>query len=350
MAAVVTAERAGGSPRPANGQQSLPNLDPPPEPSHNEAGCDSDSDGELNNTESDEDDEEPRPIKRKRLSSSQDGPMHKKPKHRLQQRSTGQQRPRSKPHGRSPKSHSPPDQASRVAVVPSPQARPSAPHATDTDVPPDYGNLDRSSRAVLPTLAEATFRPHSADCCSFTAVIYAEQGVSFGQLSRLIASIGHVGKIDDFTIKPMEQHSFLVTGFSRYTLSRLSSGGKAVSTAAEAGRTHKDATRPQPQHGKAMHAQPLASQESEPSSSDDDGDLSDSDPDVSSDDDGCSSEAEKQGGLSVRMNIPWDPVDEQHLVVWKKEGKPWDWIFKKFPGRTHPAIRTRWSMVRPRSE
>jgi hypothetical protein len=113
-------------------------------------------------------------------------------------------------------------------------------------VPPDYGNLDRSSRAVLPTLAEATFRPYSADCCSFTAVIYAEQGVSFGQLSRLIASIGHVGKIDDFIIKPMEQHSFLVTGFSRYTPSRLSSGGKAVSTAAEAGRTHKDATRPRP--------------------------------------------------------------------------------------------------------
>jgi hypothetical protein len=43
-------------------------------------------------------------------------------------------------------------------------------------------------------------------------------------------------------------------------------------------------------------------------------------------------------------------VDEQRLVAWKKEGKPWDWIFKKFPGRTHPAIRTRWSMVRPRSE
>ncbi len=123
-----------------------------------------------------------------------------------------------------------------------------------------------------------------------------------------------------------------------------------MSTAAEAGSTHKDATRPRPQHRKAMHAQPLASQESEPSSSDDGGDLSDGDPDVSSDDDGCSSEAEKQGGLSVRMNIPWDPVDEQRLVAWKKEGKPWDWIFKKFPGRTHPAIRTRWSLVRPRSE
>jgi hypothetical protein len=71
-------------------------------------------------------------------------------------------------------------------------------------VPPDYGNLDQSSRAVLPTLAEATFRLYSVDYCSFIAVIYAEQGVSFGQLSRLIASIGHVGKINDFTIKPME--------------------------------------------------------------------------------------------------------------------------------------------------
>ena len=158
-------------------------------------------------------------------------------------------------------------------------------------MPPDYGNLDRSSRAILPTLTEVTFRPHSADYCSFTAVIYTEQGVSFGQLSRLIASIGHVGKINDFTIKPIEQHSFLVTGFSRYTPSRLSFSGKAISTTAEAGRTHKDATRTRPQHGKAMHAQPLASQGSEPSSSNNDSDLSDSDPDISSDDDGYSSEA-----------------------------------------------------------
>ena len=52
-------------------------------------GYDSNSDVKLNNTESDEDDEEPYPMKRKRLSLSQDGLMHKKPKYRLQQRSTG---------------------------------------------------------------------------------------------------------------------------------------------------------------------------------------------------------------------------------------------------------------------
>jgi hypothetical protein len=33
------------------------------------------------------------------------------------------------------------------------------------------------------------------------------------------------------------------------------------------------------------------------------------------------------------------------LLVYKTEGKPWDWIFKKFPGRTPAAVRTRWTMV-----
>jgi hypothetical protein len=66
--------------------------------------------------------------------------------------------------------------------------------------------------------------------------------------------------------------------------------------------------------------------------------LSDSDPDVGSDDDGCSSEAEKQGGLSVRMNNTWDPVDEQRLLAYKKEDKSWEWIFKKFPGRAAAAV------------
>lgn len=65
VASVVTAERAGGSPRPANRQQSLPNLDPPPELKLNEAGSRSGGD-ELNSTDSAEDDEKkPRPAKRK---------------------------------------------------------------------------------------------------------------------------------------------------------------------------------------------------------------------------------------------------------------------------------------------
>jgi hypothetical protein len=149
--------------------------------------------------------------------------MHKKRKHRLQQRSTRQHRPHSKLYRHLPKSHSPPDQGLRVAVGSSGEGRlpspaPSAPQTIDTETPPNYSNPGGSSSNFLPTLTEVTFRPHSPHCYSFTIVIregYNRRGVSFSQVVRLIASIGHIGKIVDFTIKPLQQHSFLLTGFSR---------------------------------------------------------------------------------------------------------------------------------------
>jgi hypothetical protein len=36
------------------------------------------------------------------------------------------------------------------------------------------------------------------------------------------------------------------------------------------------------------------------------------------------------------MNIPWDPVDEQRLLAYKKEGKSWKWIFRQFSGKSQP--------------
>jgi hypothetical protein len=90
-------------------------------------------------------------------------------------------------------SHSPLDQGSRVAAGSSAEGRLPSPA-------PSGG----SSGDILLTLIEVTFRPHSPHCCSFTAVIRdgrGGRGVSFGQLARLIKSIGHIGKIDDFTNK-----------------------------------------------------------------------------------------------------------------------------------------------------
>ena len=107
----------------------------------------------------------------------------------------------------------------------------------------DDSNLSPSSRATLPTLTEITFRLHSAHCYSFTATIWDGcdgRGVSLAQLARLIASTGPVGKIDDFNIKPIKQHSYLLSGFSRHTSSSIT---------AEAGRDHVDATRTRPQDG-----------------------------------------------------------------------------------------------------
>jgi hypothetical protein len=159
------------------------------------------------------------------------------------------------------------------------------------------------------------------------------RGVSFSQLAQLIESVGHVGRIDDFTIKPIEQHPFLLTGFSRHTSSPLSSG-TILSPTVEANCVFDNAPSTTLQHSKAVGAGALLSEESELSSSDDESGLSDSDPDPSSDDDTCSSK--KKQGSSTRMNIPWEPVDEQRLLAYKKEDKSWEWIFKKFPGRIRP--------------
>ncbi|KAH6694352.1 hypothetical protein BKA61DRAFT_711903 [Leptodontidium sp. MPI-SDFR-AT-0119] len=361
VAPAATAEMAGGSPRPANRWQSLPNFDPPPEPRHNEAGsrCDRDSDDELNSSDSAGDDEkEPRPAKRKQPSSSHGGPARKKRRRPLQESPPRQRRPLSEPHRQYPKSHSPLDQCSRVATTSSatgrlPSPAPSMPQSINIMMRLGDSSLGRPSRATTPTLTEITFRPHSAHCYSFTAMIRDGcdgRGVSLAQLARLIANTGHVGKIDDFAIKPIEQHSYLLSGFSRHVSSRPSFGGAALSTTAEVGNDHLDATRTRPKEGRAVDAGALASQRSEPPlSSNDDGSLSDSDSESSSDDDECSAEDE-QGRSNTRKNVPWDPIDEQRLLAYMKEEKPWKWIFPKFPGRTPAAIRTRWNMIRPRDE
>jgi hypothetical protein len=239
-------------------------ISPVPEPSHDEAGSSSDSDSndELinNNVDSDDDDREPRPTKWKRPSSSDDGPS-KKRKHHLQQRSTRKRRAHSKSHRHSPNSHSPLDQGSRATAgscaggqLPSPA--PSAPGTMDAELAYDCRNLGGSSEDILPALTEVIFRPHSLHCCSFTAVTRdgcEGQGVSFSQLTRLVESIGHAGQIDDFTIKPLQQHLFLLTGFSRHTPSRPSSKGMTASAAAEASPIHRDATRIRSQDGRDIN-------------------------------------------------------------------------------------------------
>ncbi|TVY13332.1 hypothetical protein LARI1_G008575 [Lachnellula arida] len=288
-----------------------------------------DSDDELNSTDSAEDDEKkPCPAKRKQLSSSHGGPTLKKPRRALQESSSCQRRPLSKPHRQYLKSHSSLDQCSRVATSSSakgqlPSPAPSILQSINTKMSLGDSNLSPSSRATPPTLTEITFRPHSAHCYSFTATIRDGcdvRGVSLAQLARLIASTGHVGKIDDFTIKPIEQHSYLLSGFSRHTSSSIT---------AEAGRDHIDATRSRPEDGRAIDAGPFISRGSEGLSSDEDqSGLSDSDPEPGGDcdNDGCSSEDEL-GRLDLRMNVLWDPIDEQRLLVYKKEGKSWKWIF-----------------------
>lgn len=292
--------REDESARPTKRQSLLLSSHPSLEPSQEVMRSDSDgsSDDELNNTHAEVDEEEKRPRvvnKRKRPSSSHnhDDTVQKKRKYYLQQRCTGQLQPRCKPQ-----------RYRAEGRLPSPA--PSAPQALDIEMPPNLYNVGGSSRNISLTLTEITFRPHSPHYCSFTVMIqiYRDKPeLSFGQLARLIENIGHIGKIDDLTIKPMTQNSFLVTGFSLHTSSRLSRKGTIAGTAAEASHKHGDPTDVRLKHGKGVDVGATASEEVEPLNSDEDSVLSDSDSDPSSDDDSSSSEDEL-GRLSMRKNIP----------------------------------------------
>ncbi len=239
--ATLMSEKVGDTRLSSNKDESLrlATHDPSPEPSQDKLGRHSSnfSDDELNSDPvSINVDRELRPTKRKRSSSSTN-PIYKKRKRHLEQRSTPQRRP-----------YSPLDHGPRVTAVSRAKGRlpllaPSTPQTIDTEILSDCYNLSRLSSNTLLTLTEVTFRPHSTRCCSFTAVIRDGRdgrGVSFSQLAQLIESVGHVGKIDDFTIKLTEQHSFLLTGFSRHTLSRLSSG-TILSPTVEANRVFDNA-------------------------------------------------------------------------------------------------------------
>jgi hypothetical protein len=104
-----------------------------------------------------------------------------------------------------------------------------------------------------------------------------------------------------------------------------------METTPEVSCTNGDTASVRLNHGKGVDVKATAS---EPSSSDDDGDSSDSDPGPSGVDDGDSSEADEQRRSSTTKYSAWSELDEQRLLAYKKEGKSWSWIFRKFPCRT----------------
>ncbi|KFZ18279.1 hypothetical protein V501_01302 [Pseudogymnoascus sp. VKM F-4519 (FW-2642)] len=350
------------------------------EPSQEQATSNSDncSDDEPSTTEAESDKSDRRrcPTKRKRPSSSYVGPTQRKRGQHFQLGSTQQgrncspQRHRWKPH----------NHGSRVALACNVNSQlPSPPRSSL-----DCGTLSESSKHTQPLLTEVTFRPHSPNCLYFSAFIQddrVEPELSFGQLSKLIECVGHAGNIEDLTIKPLKQHSFLVTGFSRLTSSRPSQSGKTVRSTTNACLVPLGARRTRLDKGGSASAFPSQRRETSrsvgsdddacssedelgrldtrkysqwsPSSSIDDNGFGDGELNPGSNDGACSSEgdvgysSEDDVGRSVKYSR-WSPLEKQRLAAYKKEDKSLKWIFSKFPGRTEGAVRTRWSTMQPK--
>lgn len=172
-------------------------------------------------------------------------------------------------------------------------------------------------------------------------------GVSFTQFTQLIKGIGYVGELDDFTIKLLQQESLLLTGVCHHPVSQLLPGCPPTLPRHASAYTHNNhVARTRLVYDRPVRA--VAERRSTAGISDDDS-PSDSGSDASSDNNGCRSEDE-QDSASPRKIVPWGKIDEQRLRVYQEEGKAWKWIFKKFTGRTEPAIRTRWTIIQQRAE
>jgi hypothetical protein len=131
--------------------------------------------------------------------------------------------------------------------------------------------------------------------------------MSFSQLAQLIEGIGYVGKLDDFTIKPLQQESLLLTGVCHHPISQLSPGRTLTLPRHASARTpSNDAARTRLWYGRAGLA--VSPRLSTAGISDDDS-LSDGDPETSSDDDGRRSEDERHRPCA-RKNTRWDEIDE----------------------------------------
>lgn len=211
----------------------------------------------------------------------------------------------------------------------------------------DCSNLDGLFRSILSTLIEVTFHSQSLHYCFFTATIqnsYNEWEVSFSQLVWLIKSTDYVEKIDDFMIKSIKQHLFIMTDFSQHASFWLLFSETTVSTAVKASSIHRNAACIQLQHDKAIDVKALALQESKLFSNNDNCGLSNSNSDFSDNNDRCSSK-KKQRHLHISKHSQWSDLDKQHLLTYKKESKSWEWIFDKFSDRTQPAICMHWNMI-----
>ncbi|KAF1809136.1 hypothetical protein P152DRAFT_476703 [Eremomyces bilateralis CBS 781.70] len=129
------------------------------------------------------------------------------------------------------------------------------------------------------------------------------------------------------TLKPLTAGQWLLTGFlhSHYV---------------NAGVTTRHEFTPNPRRDTtAATTIPMANTPD----SEDDSSVGGSDSSVSDDD--ISDKKYIDQGVEGGTRRRWAPLEEQRLLAYKAEGKPWPWISRKFPDRTPGAVRVRWHML-----
>jgi len=197
-------------------------------------------------------------------------------------------------------------------------------------------------------LTDITLRPVSSGVSFFAAIIQADCNMSpsCSEPVMLVESaLGYAGKIDDITIKPLGPDSWLVTGFlhSLHDMSQFSTSHIRPSGIYSGGA--RGSTRSL--HSKAASVVAVGSQEG-PRSNEEDDDSSDCNLGYGDGDNRYTGNKHKRP--SARLHAKWSKLEEQRLLAYKKEDKPWEWIFCKFPNRTEGAVKLRWYMLQSKAK
>ncbi|KAF1808000.1 hypothetical protein P152DRAFT_259197 [Eremomyces bilateralis CBS 781.70] len=177
-------------------------------------------------------------------------------------------------------------------------------------------------------VTDISLRPTPGD--TFLAATVKADGdigvISYSKLLTLIENILGVPKIQDITLKPLAAGQWLLTGFIRNHY-------------LNAGVTTQHEVTSNPRRDTTEATVPMANT----SDSEDDCSVGRSDSTVS--DDEAGDEKYIDQGIDGGTRRRWEPLEEQRLLAYKAEGKPWPWIFRKFPDRTPGAVRVRWHML-----
>jgi len=193
---------------------------------------------------------------------------------------------------------------------------------------------------------EIILRPASAGVLFLVATIRTTgdtlQLSCFEPAELLENTLGNVGKVDSLTLKPsVSAGSWHVIGFLQLRQENTENSRPT----AERGLMRAPTLR--------ERARALCSEVVDATDTSTNGDATQGDRSrcngIGSDDGGS------EGGddhyedgnyeLPVRANRRWDTLEEKRLLAWRKENKPWEWIFDQFPNRTEAAVRVRWYML-----
>ena len=164
------------------------------------------------------------------------------------------------------------------------------------------------------------------------------------QLLPSLKSIIEYGRISDISVSQLSPAAlWLLTSFIKFGDSSALTTRQKKNVTDGVSYTNSE-KRTRATRFRNTHAKPTDTADSDGNSDDSHYSIDELDDD-DDDNDGQDGDLDAEKGWGHRR---WEPLEEQRLLAWNKEGKPWKWIFKQLPSRTEGAVRVRFHMLKHR--